>query len=139
MSKLDVLVTRIFIQLGFIVAAGAMLPALLSLLTLPVDLVWRLSSTATALPSFVFAVTYPGRRRAASGVKTPITIWIDVLILLTAALILAANAVGAGFKPSAAPFALGLTAILFLSGWAYLQALNLLLRPHIHRLTGDNH
>jgi hypothetical protein len=31
MSKLDVLITRIFIQLGFIVVAGAMLPPLLSL------------------------------------------------------------------------------------------------------------
>jgi hypothetical protein len=31
MSRLDVLTARIFIQLGFIVAAGAMVPALLSL------------------------------------------------------------------------------------------------------------
>jgi hypothetical protein len=30
-----------------------------------------------------------------------------------------------------------LTGILFLSGWAYLQALNILLRPHIDRLGGD--
>jgi hypothetical protein len=32
MSKLDILITRIFIQLGFLVAAGALLPALLELL-----------------------------------------------------------------------------------------------------------
>ena len=35
MSKLDILITRIFIQLGFIVAGGAMLPALLQLFALP--------------------------------------------------------------------------------------------------------
>src|ERR1700688_2500124 len=67
MSRLDVLVTRIFIQLGFIVAAGAMLPPLLSLLSLPPDLIWRMSSIAAAVPSFLFAVTYPSRRHAASG------------------------------------------------------------------------
>lgn len=135
MSRLDVLVTRIFIQLGFIVAAGAMLPSLLSLLGLPPDLLWRLSSVAAALPSFIFAITYPSRRRAASGVKTPIAIWVDVPILLSAAVILAWNAVGAGVRPGAGLFAVGLTAILFLSAWAYLQALNLLLTPHIRRLT----
>jgi hypothetical protein len=134
MSRLDVLVTRIFIQLGFIVAAGAMLPPLLALFSLPPGLVWRVSSFAAALPSCLFAVTYPSRRRAASGVRTPFVIWIDVFILLGAALVLACNAVGVGFPPGAGPFATALTAILFLSGWAYLQALNILLRPHIDRL-----
>jgi hypothetical protein len=133
-SRLDVLVTRIFIQLGFIVAAGAMLPPLLMLLSLTPSLMWRVSSIAAAVPSFLFAVTYPRRRRAASGVRTPFVIWIDVLVLLVAALILACNAVGVGFEPSAGPFAAALTAILFLSGWAYLQALNILLRPHVDRL-----
>lgn len=134
MSRLDVLTTRIFIQLGFIVAACAMLPPLLSLFHLPQITVWRASSAAAAVLSFVFALTYPGRRRKASGVATPIVIWIDVLILLTAATTLACNAAGAGFEPSAGPYAAGLTAILFLSGWAYLQALNTLLRPHIDHL-----
>jgi hypothetical protein len=137
MSRLDVLVTRIFIQLGFIVAAGAMLPPLLSLLPLRSDVIWRMSSIAAAVPSFLFAVTYPSRRQAASGVRTPGAVWIDVLILLSAALVLAGNAVGAGFEPGAGPFAVALTGILFLSGWAYLQALNVLLRPHIARLGGD--
>jgi hypothetical protein len=134
MSRLDVLTTRIFIQLGFIVAAGAMIPALLSLFQLPSTTLWRASSAAAAVPSFLFAVTYPWRRRKASGVGTPIAIWIDVLILLFAVGVLGCNASGLGFEPSAGPFAGALTAILFLSGWAYLQALNTLLRPHISRL-----
>jgi hypothetical protein len=139
MSRLDILITRIFIQLGFIVAAGAVLPPLLMLFSLPPSLTWRISSIAAAVPSLLFAVTYPSRRHAASGVRTPIVIWIDVLILLAAALILIWNAVGVGFEPSAGPFAAALTAILFLSGWAYLQALNILLRPHIDRLSrGSN-
>jgi hypothetical protein len=131
-SKLDTLITRIFIQLGFIVAAGALLPSLLSLFQLAHDLVWRLASAVTAVPAFLFAVTYPARRRAASGVRTPIVVWIDVLVLVLAAIALIGNAIGLGFEPAAGPFAGALTAILFLSFWAYLQALKMLLSHHFH-------
>jgi hypothetical protein len=132
MSRLDVLLTRIFIQLGFMVAAGAMVPELLSLFHLPSVAVWRISSIAAAVPAFLFAVTYPRRRRKSSGVATPLVIWINVFVLLAAAGVLGCNAVGLGFEPGAGPFAAALTAILFLSGWAYLQALSMLLRPHFN-------
>src|SRR3979490_2093793 len=102
MSKLDILITRIFIQLGFIVAAGAMLPALLLLFALPQPLVWRLSSLVAAVPSFLSAPPDPRRRPAASGLPTPVTIWVDVAFLTTAALALTCNAAGFGFVPNAA-------------------------------------
>jgi|HubBroStandDraft_6_1064221.scaffolds.fasta_scaffold948997_2 hypothetical protein len=57
-------------------------------------------------------------------------VWIDVLILLLAATVLIGNAIGTGFEPAPGPFAGALTAILFLSFWAYLQALNMLLSHH---------
>ena len=72
MSKLDILITRTFIQVGFLVAAGAMLPGLLSLFHLEEPSVWRVSSAVTALPVVLFAVTYPARRDPASEVRTPI-------------------------------------------------------------------
>ena len=134
MSRLEVLITRIFIQLGFMVTASAMLPPLLALFDLPPPLIWRLASLAAAIPSFPFAVTYPARRRAASGVATPLRIWLDILVLLTAVAVLAWNVVGIGITPGPGPFAAGLTIILFLSGWAYLQALRMLLGHHLSRL-----
>jgi hypothetical protein len=134
MSRLDILITRIFIQLGFIVAAGALLPPLFALFSWSPTTIWRVASLAAAVPSFLFAVTYPARRHAASGAPTPFVIWIDVLILLSAALVLICNGIGWGLTPGVGPFAAALTSILFLSGWAYLQALNILLRPHISRL-----
>jgi len=134
MSKLDILITRIFIQLGFIVAGGAMLPALLQLFALPPPLVWRVASVAAAVPSFLFAATYPRRRRAASGMPIPVVIWVDVAILASCAVVLACNAGGLGFAPNGPLFAAALTGIFFLAAWAYLQALHLLLRPHIARL-----
>src|SRR5215813_6358890 len=78
LSKLDILITRLFIQLGFMVAASAMLPPLLALFQVPQSLIWRICSLCTAVPTLLFALTYPARRRAASGVATPLAIWIDV-------------------------------------------------------------
>src|SRR5215475_11122794 len=77
LSKLDILITRIFIQLGFLVAASAMLPPLLALFSIPHARIWSLCSLCTAVPFFLFAVTYPARRRAASGAGAPLAIWID--------------------------------------------------------------
>jgi hypothetical protein len=133
LSKLDILITRIFIQLGFLVAAGAMLPPLLAFFSVPQSLNWRLCSLCTAVPSFLFAVTYPARRRAASGAGAPLAIWIDVFLLVFAALVLLANGLAIGFTPAPGPFAGALTGILFISGWAYLQALNTLLGQHLNQ------
>jgi hypothetical protein len=138
LSKLDVLITRIFIQLGFLVAASAMLPPLFALFGLRQDLIWRTCSLCTAIPSFLFAVTYPARRRAASGVPTPLAIKVDVFLLAFAALVLAANGLGFAFEPGPGPFAGALTGILFISGWAYLQALNTLLGQHLSGISKTN-
>jgi hypothetical protein len=131
LSKLDILITRIFIQLGFMVAACAMLPPLLVLCLVPQPVIWRICSLCTAVPSFLFAVTYPARRRAANGgAETPLAIWIDVFLLVFAALVLLANGLAIGLTPAYGPYAGALTGILFISGWAYLQALNTLLGQH---------
>jgi hypothetical protein len=132
MSRLEILITRIFIQLGFIVAASALLPNLMSLFSLPHPFIWRVASAVAAAPSLLFAATYPARRRAASGIRTPLAIWLDVFVLVLAAAILISNAIGVGYEPGPGPYAAGLTVILFLSGWAYLQALSLVLRHHLN-------
>jgi hypothetical protein len=131
LSSLEIFITRVFIQLGFIVAASAMVPNLLSLFPVPHRVIWQVSSAAAAVPASVFAVTYPARRRAAAGVRTPLVVWLDICVLLLAAIILAINAAGVPFEPGPGLFAVALTIILFLSGWAYLQALNVLLRHHL--------
>ena len=133
MSKLDILITRTFIQVGFLVAAGAMLPALLSLFHLEESSVWRVSSAVTAPAVMLFAATYPGRRKAASGVRTPLAIWIDALVILSLGALLGCNAIGVWGSSGPGPYTAALTAVLFVSGWAYLQALNTLIRHHLAR------
>jgi hypothetical protein len=80
-----------------------------------------------ALPVLVFSLSYPRRRRAVSGVSTPMHVWIDVFVLVLACLLLIANATGFAVAPGGAPYALAMTTVLFLAGWAYLEALDTLL------------
>lgn len=129
-SNLDILITRTFIQLGFVVAAGALLPALLTLFHFAEIAAWRLASALTAVPVMAFAVTYPVRRKLASGARTPLAIWIDALAILGFALLLGCNAVGVVVASGPGPYTAALTGVLFVSGWAYLQAVNTLIRHH---------
>lgn len=131
LSPLEILITRIFIQLGFIVVAGSILPPLLALFGWPVSRIWRLCSLVTSIPAFIFAVTYPSRRRVASGVSTPIAIWADVIVLTLISIMLFFSALGLGVEAGPGPYAASLTFMLFLAGYAYLQALKMLLRVHL--------
>src|SRR5215469_2407205 len=130
MSQLDILITRTFIQLGFLVAGGALLPALLTLCHLGELATWRLASAVTAVPALIFAVTYPVRRRLASGERTPPTVWIDALIILGFALHTSSNALGVVVVSGPGPYTAALTGVLFSSAWAYVQAVNTLIRHH---------
>jgi hypothetical protein len=132
-SPFDGFVTRVFIQLGFLVAAGSMLPPLLALCGWPHAMIWRLSSTLVGAVSLLFVVTYPARRRAASGTSMPFYIAVDLALLSLAVLALLANAAGVPSEPGAGLFDAGLTGLLFVSGLGYLHTLDLLYRQHGRR------
>jgi hypothetical protein len=131
LSHLDEFVMRTFIQLGFLVAAGGLLPPLLSLSTLAAMQIWRLASMALSVPALFFAITYPYRRQLVSHKRTPARIWNDVAVLCAASVLLMLNASGLFFAPGALAFAVSLTLILCLSGWAFMRALQLMLGEHL--------
>ena len=133
LSRIDAFLMRIFIQLGFLVAASALVPPLLSLSSLGASQIWRFASLVSALPGALFAVTYPYRRQIASNERTPVTIWIAVVVLFGASLLLLVNATGLIFAPSPFVFSVSLTITLCLSGWGYLQAFTLLVQDHLSR------
>ncbi len=112
-----------FILSGFIVTAGSLLPLLLALYGLLQPTVWRLSSIIMAIPIFVFVVTLPGRRRAASQQEIPMYIWILLLLQLFTVLYLLMNAIGKPVEPGIAPYAAAMSGILFTSAIGYLLAL----------------
>ena len=108
--------------------AGALLPLLLALYGLLQPTVWRASSIIMAIPIFVFVVTLPGRRRAASHQKIPIYIWTLLLLQLLTVPYLLMNAIGKPVEPGVAPYAAAMSGILFTSAIGYLVALAAWLR-----------
>jgi hypothetical protein len=117
-----------FIQSGFIVTAGSLLPLLLALYGLPQPTVWRVSSLIMAIPIFIFVVTLPGRRRVASQHEIPMYVWVLLLLQLLTVPYLLMNTIGKPVEPGIAPYATAMSGILFTSGIAYVIALAAALR-----------
>lgn len=117
-----------FIQSGFIVTAGSLLPLLLALYGLSQRAVWRVSSIIMAIPIFVFVVTLPGRRRAASQKAMPMYVGFLLLLQLLTVPYLVLNALGEPMQSGIAPYATAMSGILFTSGIAYVLALAAALR-----------
>ena len=112
-----------FIQPGFIVTGGALLPSLLALNGLPAAAIWRASSTITAIPILLFVATLPGRRRAATSAPMPLYVGLFALLQLAIALYLVATAIGTP-AAGAGPYAAAITALLVTTAVAYVIALS---------------
>ena len=127
----DAFLMRTFIQLGFLVAASSLIPPLLSLSPLSASEIWQLASLGSAVPSGLYAITYPYRRQIASNQRTPLTIWFAAAVLSGSSLLLVVNATGLLFRPNAFVFSVSQTVTLWLAGWGYLQAIKMLVRDHL--------
>jgi hypothetical protein len=132
-SKYDSFFTLSFVQTGFIVTAGSMLPQLLALFEWSHAAVWRVSSTVMAIIVLSFIATFPVRRRAATGARAPL--YVDVLLAFQVliAMSLISNAIGKPLEPGAALYASAMAAFLLTSGIAYLFALSVTLRVPVRR------
>jgi hypothetical protein len=128
MTGYDSYFTLSFMQAGFIVAAGGLLPQLLAFYEMSHTSVWRASSLIIAIPIFLFVGKIPGRRRAAIKESIPFYVGFLLLLQFLAGAYLVLNAVGWPTPPHLAPFALALTVLLFTTGIAYLIALARALR-----------
>ena len=125
----DALFARVYMEFGLIVSVGAMLPPLLMFWELPPAAVWRVSSSLVGIPLLVFAVTYPARRRAASGEPTPRYVRVNLAIVLLISLTLLIAATGALRERSGRIFLTALTVFLAFAVGTWLRALNLILVP----------
>ena len=115
-----------FIQIGFIVTAGALLPPLLALYGWSAETVWRVAGAALALTILWFVATIPRRRRAATGHPVPLFVrtLLAVQALSAIALLLVATKV---LRTGPGIYASALTLVLIASGIAYLLALSAVL------------
>jgi len=129
LSSYDSYFVLSFMQAGFIVTAGALLPPLIALYGLSESAVLRVAGGITSIPIAWFVATVPGRRRAATGAPTPGFIRLFLLLQLFAGVALALQALGRPLGPGVAPYASALTVILVTSGLAFLLALQRVILP----------
>jgi len=128
----DVLFARVYMEFALIVSVGAMLPPLLIFWELPTGAAWRLSSGLVAIPLLGIALTYPGRRRSATGEPTPGYVRVNVTLMLLISLTLLIDATGVLHERSGPAFLAALTAFLTSVLVAWLRALSIILVPEGH-------
>ena len=122
MTKFDTFVARSWIQLGFTVAFGAILPPLLGLFELPAPTVWRSSSGLIAIMLGCWALTFPRRRHATNPAPLPVPVMIFVAAMGLIALALAANAMTMPVARLPAVYSASITAILVAAAMWFLWA-----------------
>jgi len=123
----DALFAHVYMEFGLIISMGAMLPPLLRFWELHPLMVWQASSVLVGVPLLLFGLTYPARRRAASGEPTPIYVRVNVSIVILISLVLLANASGVFADRAGATFLTALTVFMIFAVATWLRALNLIL------------
>jgi hypothetical protein len=127
MTKYESYFMLSFMQPGFIVTAGSLVPSVLVLYGLPTITVWRVSSIIIAIPILLFVATLPGRRRAATSSPMPWFVRFFAFLQLLIALYLLTNAFPGSTTAGIAPYAAAITGLLFTTAIAYVMALRIAL------------
>lgn len=127
LSRYDSYFVLSFMQAGFIVTAGALLPPLLVLYGLSEGAALRTASAVSAIAIAWFVASVPRRRRAATGAPAPGFVRLFLALQFGAAVVLVFGALGWPLGPGVAPYAAALTMILVTSGLAFLLALQVVL------------
>jgi hypothetical protein len=128
LSLLDRYLARTVMAHIFVLTAGALLPPLLALYDFEEQWIWRSSGVLFALPMLFLQITYPRRRRRVVGSRPPPAIF-AVFVVLGAAVTLAMLVyVLAGLQYSAAAYITALTIDFLTVAYAYLVALDVIMR-----------
>jgi hypothetical protein len=128
LSEGHIRLVRLYIETGLAVTALSLVPELLSLLGVSEATLWRIASVAAgSLLTLLMIVQFRRRRR----IEGHFPGWVVAVYLTSAAAVLALwlNAAGVPYGPGPAPYAVSLTWGLLVSGYVFLQLLDLFLRP----------
>jgi hypothetical protein len=126
LSHLDVLRARVYMEFGLMISASALLPPLLMTWKLSPPTIWHVSSALVSLPPLVYALTYPARRRAVTGERTPFYVRLNISIVLLIGVSLLTNAAGAAGEWADAVYLTALTVFLIYAVATFLQAVNIM-------------
>jgi hypothetical protein len=120
LTKFDSFVARSWIQLGFMITLGSILPPLLALFEVSTLMVWRTSSVLMAIILGGWALTFPRRRVATKATRLPIPVIIFLVAKVLIALALAANAIAVPVGLLPGVYAASVTAILIGAAMLFL-------------------
>jgi membrane associated rhomboid family serine protease len=122
LTKFDSFVARSWVQLGFMITFGSILPQLLALFEISTPMVWRISSGLIAIILGCWALTFPKRRLATNPTRLPIPVIIFVAAMVLITLALAANAIVMPVEHLPGVYAAAVTGILIGAAMLFLFA-----------------
>jgi hypothetical protein len=126
MSKYDNYFVLTFIQTGFIVTIGSIIPQVVHSFGNTEALAWRIASGLIVIPLLLFVATLPGRRKAVTGSSMPFAIRVPLACQWGAALMLALNAAGTPMAPAFPLYGTALAIVLITAMSAFLFALGII-------------
>jgi hypothetical protein len=127
-SLLDRYLARTVMTYIFVLAAGALLPALLALYDIPERWMWRSSAVLFAVPMLSLQATYPQRRRKVIGTGPPPPILAVFVILGSAVTLAMLGYVLGGLPYAAAAYITALTIDFFTVIFGFVVALDVIMQ-----------
>ncbi len=128
MQRYDNYFVLTFMQTGFTVTIGSILPQILRAFTTSDALAWRIASGMIVIPLLIFVATLPRRRRKVTGASMPTGIRIPLWIQWFAALLLILNIFGAYWTPSFPLYGAALAIVQITAMVAFLFAMGIIFR-----------
>lgn len=133
MAAYDAFLIRAVIQKGFIVTGCALLPPLLASLEISHAAAWQISSFAAGFLQALWLWSWLSRRMRVRGLPTSRPLVINLSLQVAVSVYLLLGASGYAYAAGPAHFMIGVTAILFLSAFAYQEAVVVLLESDAKR------
>jgi hydrogenase-4 membrane subunit HyfE len=129
LSPLHLLFTHLFVELGLMATAFAMLAPTLAVCGMREDLVWQISSAVMLAVLVPWLMTYAKRRKAAApNERLPLRYWIMTILGAIVVFALGLNVVGALIHPGPGPLAITTIYVLTYASVAFLGTYSLFLR-----------
>lgn len=129
LSPFHILLTRLFVELGLMATAFAMLAPTLAICGTRIDLVWRISSTIMLITLLPWLIYYPLRRKkAVPDDRLPLRWYVMSSIGLASVILLFLNAIGWMIAPGPAPLVIATVFVLSYATVAYIGTYSLFTR-----------
>jgi len=137
LSLLDRYLAKTVLIHLFVLTAAALLPPLLALYDISERRIWRDSAVLFALPMLSHLLTYPHRRRKVVGKAPPPAVFAVFVIFGSAVIVAMLVYVLGGFQYGAAAYITALAVNFFTLAFAFVTALDVIMRQPLDISEGD--